>query len=138
MTDSGMAGRVGDERGLLGIPVLKIVVGLLLVLVLGYEAGAVMFARAQAADMAQVAAQAAASAWRDTGSRDETVGAAVATLRERDPNARLARRSLSFSADGEVTLTVVKRARTLIVQHLEFLEGFRTARATATAGPSTL
>lgn len=130
--------RLSDERGLLGIPFLKLGVTILLVIVVGYEAGTIVFTRFQAQDMAQVAATAAASAYRDTGDRQRAIEAARATLAERDPGARLIERTFQVAAGDEVTLTVAKRARTLIVQHIEFLEGFRSVRATATAGPSRL
>ena len=123
-----------DERGLIGLGVFRLVFGLVLVATIGYEAGAVAFARVQAEEVAALAAGEAAGTWRDSGSYDASVKRAIEVIAERDPNARLIRTSLEIQG-GRVTLTVVKRARTYLIQHIGFLEGFHTARGTATGVP---
>ena len=124
-----------DERGVMGLGIFRLVIMLVLVAVVGWEAGAVAFARVQADEIATTAAGEAAAAWRDQRLKEAAIAAAQQAIDERDPNARLVRSSLEIAANGRVTLTVVKEARTFIIQHVDFLEGFHIARGTATGVP---
>lgn len=133
---NGRAGPLRDERGILGLGIFRLVILLVLVAVVGYEAGAVAFARVQAEDVATVAAGEAAAAWVKVRTKEAAIAAAQAVIEERDPNARLVRASVEIvPQNGHVTLTVVKKARTFIIQHIDFLEGFHLARETAEGVP---
>ena len=126
--------RLEDERGIMGLGVFRLVLLLALFAVVGYEAGAVAFARVQADEVAQTAAGEAAAAWRDERTLQAVVARAIEVIEERDPNARLVETSVTVRAD-RVSLTVVKKARTYLIQHIGFLEGFQIARGTATGVP---
>jgi hypothetical protein len=129
-------GRLREERGLVGraavvLFVVVIVFGLLIV-----EGGSIVFARLQMSDLASATAVEGASAYRRSSSVPAAREAARAFAEDRDEDARITR--FVVGADGAVTVTMRKKARTFIVQHVGFLEDLSVARATETAGPSSI
>jgi hypothetical protein len=127
--------RLRDERGLVGraavvLIVVVIVFGLLIV-----EGGSIVFARLQMSDLASASAVEGASVYSRTSSVPAAREAAMAFARDRDEDARITR--FVVAADGRVTVTVRKKARTFVVQHVGFLEDFAVAKATEAAPAST-
>lgn len=126
---AGWRRRLHDERGLILALLLRLALPLALVGAVGYEAAAVAAARSDAQEVADAAAVAAGDAYRRTESLDDARRAARRTIRRRSPAARL--ESFGIGGDGRIRVTVRREAGTLVVQHVDFLEGFHTARATA-------
>jgi hypothetical protein len=127
--------RLREERGLVGratvvLFVVVIVFGLLIV-----EGGSIVFARLQMSDLASASAVEGASVYRRTSSVEAAREAAKAFAQDRDEEARITR--FVVGPDGAVTVTVRKKARTFVVQHVGFLEDFAVAKATETAPAST-
>ncbi|HEX6330013.1 MAG TPA: hypothetical protein VF129_01815 [Actinomycetota bacterium] len=120
-----------DERGLVGkIIVLWLV--LVLVVILGaIDAGSIVLTRVRTSDLAGDAASAAAAAYRDTGVRDDALRAALASVANRDRDARIDR--FDVTRRGRVTLVVKTRAGTLLVGRFGVLDDLRTVTVTETA-----
>lgn len=135
---SGARARLRDERGLIGkIAVVWLVLAALLV-VAGIDTVQILYARYKADAAAESAAFDAAVAWRSTqGDRNAAYQAAVHSVEQSDPTARLTAFTIDPSS-GEVTVTVVRRASTLVVGRLSFLRHLTKATATQTAQPPTL
>lgn len=127
--------RLRDERGLVGRAAVVLFVVVILFGILVIEGGSIVFARLQMSDLASATAVEGASVYGRTSSVPAAREAAMAFAEGRDEDARITR--FVVGADGAVTVTVRKRARTFIVQHVGFLEGFAVARATETATAST-
>ena len=135
---SGGRVRISDERGLIGkIAVVWLLLGALLV-VAAIDTAQILYARYKAEAAAESAAFDAAVAWRSSpGDRNAAYEAAVGSVERSDPSAKLTAFTLDPST-GEVTVTVVRRAPTLVVGHLGFLRHLTKAKATQTAQPPTL
>jgi hypothetical protein len=128
--------RLRDERGLVGRAAVVLILVVIVFGLLVIEGGSIVFARLQMSDLASAAAVEGASVYDTTSSVPAARQAAVAFVEGRDEEARITR--FAVGADGMVTVTVKKRARTFIVQHVGFLEDLAVAKATETAGPSEL
>jgi hypothetical protein len=125
-----------DERGLVG----KLVVGwLLLVGLLGVAAvdfGSIAFTTFRLSDIAVGAASEAASRLDRGATPTQACTAAEAVVAEQDPAVRMVgcRR-----ADGdEMSVTVRKKASTLIVSRFEFLEPYGRVTRTESASPGVV
>ena len=128
-------GRAREERGLVG-KLLAIWLALLALLGLAaFDTAQILLARYRVADAAQEASFQAASALRETGDRQAALEAALAAVVDRDEGARVARFSIDDQT-GQVTVTVTKRASTLIARHLSFLKDLTKASATDTSEPA--
>lgn len=127
---------LGDERGLVG----KAAVVLLLIVVLAglvlIEGGSIVFARLQIQDLAAATAVEGAATYRNSGSVDQARDAAKRYMSRRDADASLTR--FVVAQDGAVMVTVKKKARTFIVQHIGFLEDLAVAKSTETASPPSV
>jgi Flp pilus assembly protein TadG len=129
-----LRGLLADDRGLIGkILILWIVLAVVLV-VAAYDAGEILYARFKVADAAQAASYDAASTYRDT--RDPAVArqAAVDAVGRTDPGAKMTAFVVD-EATGQVTVTVTRRASTLVAHRVGFLRHFTKAKATDTSEP---
>lgn len=115
-----------DERGIVVSFLIKTLLALALVGLVTVEATAVVFARVQAQDVAQSAANEAARQLQERDSLQGARQAAESLIADRDP--RLSLRRFTVQSDGTVTVVVRKRASTVVIQHIGFLEGFAVAR----------
>ena len=131
-------GRLSDERGLIGkIAVVWIVLAVLLGIA-AIDTGQILYARFKADDAAQNAAFDAVVALRSSqGDRDAAYRAALQSVQDTDAGAKLTAFTIDPST-GEVTVTVVKKAPTLLVGRLSFLKHLAKAKATETAQPPTV
>jgi hypothetical protein len=126
---SGLRSRAHDERGLIGkIIVLWIALGIAIVL-LAYDGVQIGITRFKAADAAQSAAFEASSVLRANGPRAMALEAAQQVVDEAGV------RMTGFVIDdatGQVTVTVTRKAPTLIIGKL-FFEDLAKAKATDTS-----
>jgi len=130
-----MRGWAADERGLVGkILLLWIVLGVLL-LVIGLDTAQVLLTRYRVADAAQTAAfEAAATLERSRGDRDAAYRAAVDAVEGIDADATLTRFVID-ARTGQVTVTVVGRADTIVAGRIGFSRSLTKAKTTETSEP---
>lgn len=128
--------RLGDERGFIAGSLIRIVLVLAVIGLIAIEGAAVVFARLQAQDLAETSAAQGAAAFRDDRDVEGARSHAETALHDKDPAARI--RSFEVDSEGNVTVVVTKRATTLVIQNIGFLEGFTVARGRHTAPPPTL
>lgn len=128
---------VSDERGIVVAFLIKLVIGLALAGFILSEAGQIIFARISAEDAADRAAQAAAREYEDSG--DIQAAHRVAVDVAEDDEAKLKKRGgfVVNPADGSVRVVVRKRASTLLVDKIGFLEGLTIAEGKAIGRPPT-
>jgi hypothetical protein len=128
-----LSGRWDGETGLIGklLALWLVVAALLLLLVL--DVGSILLARYRTADLAQDVAFTAAESFAATGDVDEAREAAREEIRRSGADARLKR----IDVNGrEVTVVVVGRAGTLLLDLLPFTEDLARVTVTDTAAPS--
>lgn len=125
--------RLRDERGILIGAVAKLVIFLVLLGLFLFEGGSVIWSRLSAQDTADAAATTAVTTYRDTRNVREAEAEAARTVRDKDETARMT--YFEVHSDGSVTVRVRKRAETLILEHIGFLQGLTIARGAATIEP---
>jgi hypothetical protein len=120
-----------DERGLIGkiLVIWLVILGLVVVALI--DGGSIVLARLRTDDLARDAASAAEERFSETGRRRQAIRAALATVAETGEDARLV--EVEFSDQGDVTVVVTDRARTLLVGRLGFFEDLTKATASDTA-----
>jgi hypothetical protein len=122
-----------DERGIIVSGLVKLLIGLAIAGLVLMEAGQIVFARITVRDLADRAAAAGANAYGDTGSIDAAHDAVVEVLDD-DDDAKL-KRFVVDPAERSVRVVIRKRASTLIVDKIGFLEGLTIAEGKATGLP---
>jgi hypothetical protein len=125
---------LSDERGIVVSFLVKLVIGLALAGFILAEAGQIIFARISAEDAADRAAQAAANEYEDTGDID--IAHRVAVDEAEEDEAKLTKFVVN-PADGSVRVVVRKRANTLLVDKIGFMEGLTIAQGKAIGRPPT-
>jgi hypothetical protein len=128
-----LRGRRHEEAGLIGklLVLWLAVAALLLLLVL--DVGSILLTRYRTADLAQDVAFTAAESFAATGDVDDARAAARAEIQRSGGDARLRR----IDVNGrEVTVVVVRRAGTLLLDLLPFTEDLAKVTVTDTAAPS--
>jgi len=131
--EPSLASRLRDERGFLIGSAAKLVIFLVLLGLVLFEGGSVIWARLSAQDTADGAATAAVTTYRDTRNIRRAHEEALATVADKDPTAKMT--SFEVHSDGSVTVRVRKVAETLVIHRVGFLEGLAVARGTATLEP---
>lgn len=128
-----------DEAGMIG---KIIVIWLVMVAVLGViavDTASVVFATFRASDVAATAASAGAATYRARKDVSEACDVARRSIVESDANARIPKSFCKVdTANGQVTITVRKRANTIIAGRLPFTEDLTEVVAKETATPSAL
>jgi len=129
--------RLRDERGLMG----KIVVVWLLILavlvVAGIDTGSILLNRYRVTSAADNAAFEAASAYKTTQNQNAAYQAALQQVNQQVSGARITKFTID-PRSGRVTLTVVKKAWSLVAGRLSFTKKYLKAVAVATSGPPTV
>jgi uncharacterized membrane protein len=129
-----------DERGVMrSIAILWLVI-LAALAVAGFDAGSIAFTQYKVTSAASDAALEAATAFKQTGDRNEAYKAAVQSVKENAPDSMIPDKD-GFSIDprtGKATVVVVKRASTLIAGRVGFLDSLVRAKAKETSGPRTV
>lgn len=128
------AARFRDERGLLGVSLVRWIIVIVLFGLVAVEGGSIIFTTIGLQNAADTAASVAAEKWDE--SRDFRLAreAALDSLAEQEQDdARITR----FEADGfspfEVRFTVEKQAATLLIHRIGFLKDFATVDVKAEA-----
>ena len=124
-----------DERGIVVSFLVKVILGLVVAGTILIEGGSIMFTKLRVQDVAESAAT--AGAHQMVRSPDCSLAGEVATIaaHDKDPRARV--RSYQCLRDGRFTVVVTKRAETLYVHLLGFMDDLTLARSEATAQPPT-
>jgi Flp pilus assembly protein TadG len=124
-----------EERGFILTMLVRTILVFALLGVATYEGGQIITARIKAGDVADAAAEAAADQTRDPRNRVQARAAAEEAVREIDPTALLT--GFAVDPEGDVTVTVEKEAKTLVVHRVSFLRdfGFQQAEVTAIHTP---
>jgi Flp pilus assembly protein TadG len=122
-----------DERGIVASFLVKAILGLVVVGTLLIEGGSIMFTKLRVQDVAESAATAGASHLAQN--RDCSGAGEVATITAHDKDSRARVRSYECHQDGRFTVVITKRADTLYVHLIGFLEEFTLARTQVTAEP---
>jgi uncharacterized membrane protein len=129
-----------DERGVMrSIAILWLVI-LAALAVAGFDAGSIAFTQYKVTSAASDAALEAATAFKQTGDRNEAYKAAVQSVKEDAPDSMIPDKD-GFAIDprtGKATVVVVKRASTLIAGRVGFLDSLVRAKAKETSGPRTV
>jgi Flp pilus assembly protein TadG len=136
---TSLAERARDERGLMGKIAILWLVLLALFVVAAIDTGSILYSRFKVADAADTASFEAATAYGQ--GQDSRVALQVATdkVAELLPDAHIPKDGVVINAEtGEVTVTVVRKAWTLVAGRLGFTKHFTKVSATDTNGPSTL
>jgi Flp pilus assembly protein TadG len=123
-----------DERGLVGHLAAQFIILLLLVGVLGYEAGQMALAQAKAHTAARDAAAAAADVWQSTKNFDQARTAAESAADAVWNGAQID--SMQVDQNGEVTVTVVIEAKTMLIRRIPATRDYGMQHGTEVATTS--
>lgn len=133
-----MTARLPDERGVVGVSLIRWSIILVLLGLVAIEGGSIIFTTIGLQNAADAAAVEAADVWDDTGSLErarETARTALSSRQQED--AEIVEES--FEADRfdpfEVRFEVTKQANTLLVHRIGFLEDLAEVTVTASARP---
>ncbi|HET7928741.1 MAG TPA: hypothetical protein VFM40_04240 [Actinomycetota bacterium] len=111
-------GRFRDERGLVGKLLLVWLLVAAVILVGAIDASSILLTRSRAADLAKDASISAAEALRQGGGEEQAKLAALDTIADADEPVRLKRIDIGRR---EVTVVLVVRPDTLVVERIPFL-----------------
>ena len=126
-----MRSRIREEGGLVGKVLVLFLALAVVAVVAAVDAGSIVLSTVRVGDLATDAASSAAARYADTGTRRAAVRAALATITDRDDDARLG--SLRLEPDGGVTVSVTDRAGTILVGRFGLLEDVATITAARTS-----
>ena len=107
-----IGGRLRDERGLIGRAAITLLVLIVLGGLAAVDGTSVLLAKLQASDVADSAANAGEAAYHNTHDVHNAREAAIEDALNQDRGARVT--MFSVAVDGTVTVTVRKRASTLL------------------------
>jgi len=129
--------RMTDERGLIGkIMILWIVLAVVLALA-AIDTAQILFTRYKVTDAAEKASFEAAATLLSSGDRAAAYQTALDTVEATDPGAKMTGFEID-PATKQVTVTVTKKASTLVAGRLGFLKHLTKATATDTSEPPAL
>ena len=122
-----------DERGLVGKSAITIMVLIVLVGLAAIDGGSIFFANLQLSDTADAAASAAEQSYASSHNIIQARQAAITAAHDQDNGAHVSK--VSVAPGGAVTVTVRKRASTLIVRHIGFLKKYAVVTTSASSSP---
>lgn len=122
-----------DERGIVASFLVKVILGLVIAGTLLIEGGSIMFTKLRVQDVAESAATAGAAQLEQTRDCSAAGDAAGISVHDKDPRAQM--RSYQCHRDGRFSVLVRKRAETLYVHLIGFMEDLTVAEAQVTADP---
>ncbi|HZP89653.1 MAG TPA: hypothetical protein VFC04_01510 [Actinomycetota bacterium] len=133
------AERLREERGLMG-KIMFVWLALLVVFLLAaWDTGSILLMRYKVSSAAGDAAFEAASVYKTTHNIDDAKAAALDQIQQQVPGAKLTRDGFVLDPiTGNVTITITKRASTLLAGRIGFLKHFTKAVGTGTGSPPTL
>jgi hypothetical protein len=126
--------RLADERGLVGRLAAQFMILLLLVGVIGYEAGQMALAQAKAHTAARDAAQAAADVWLSTKNFERARTAAEQAADAIWDGATID--GMQVDQNGEVTVTVAIEAKTMLIRRIPATRDYGVQHGTEVATTS--
>ena len=135
VTDRAILRFHADERGIVMSFLVKVILGLVIAGTLLIEGGSIMFTKLRVQDVAESAATAGAADL--VQHRDCSAAGDAAALQAHDKDARAQLRSYQCHRDGRFTVVIRKRAETLYVHLIGFLEDLTDRVAAVTAAPPT-
>jgi uncharacterized membrane protein len=119
------AARLRDERGLIGVSLIRWTIVLVLLGVVVIETGSIIFTTLSLQNAADGAAAEAAATWRKTQDLEAARSTALRSLDDHEEDeARLVSIDADNTAPFELRITVRKQASTLIVHRIGFLKDF--------------
>ena len=121
------------EQGLVGRAAITIMILIVVGGIATVDGASVVFATLKASDVADAAAAAGAEAWGSTHDARQAQQAAVDSAKTQDPSVKVT--AVTVDRDGTVTVSVKKKASTLIVQRVGFLRHLGVVHQTSTAAP---
>jgi uncharacterized membrane protein len=126
--------RFRDERGLLGVSLVRWILVIVLLGLVAVEGGSIIFTSIGLQNASDAAALAAADKWAEEHNFRLARQAALDSLAEQEQDEA---RIIKFEADGfdpfEVRMTVQKQAATLVIQRIGFLKDFAEVEVQAKA-----
>jgi hypothetical protein len=125
-----------DERGLVGKSIIIMLVFVVIAGIATVDTLSVLFTRLSVNDVATTVALEAARAYQRSDNQRDAQTAAVEALRD-DPSVDLVGEVTVDRATGDVTVTVRKKASTLVAGKISFLKKYAIVRVTVTQGPPT-
>jgi Flp pilus assembly protein TadG len=123
-----------DQRGLINKSLLLIIVFLLVVGAVIVDGSSILFRYMRLTDVADEASLDAAAAYKSSKSERTAKEAAQATIASQDSQAQITALDVD-PRTGEVTLTLMDTASTLVVKRIGFLEHYAVLTHTSTSGP---
>ncbi len=127
----GMRARLSGERGLVGKAFFVMLVFVVILGVAAADTGSILYTRYKMSNLAQEASFDAAAIYKSTRSTKQALQTAVNDVQETDPSAKL--KAFSVGANGEVTVTVAKKASTFAAKYIGFLKKYQHVEATYTS-----
>lgn len=124
-----------DAGGIVIGWLVKLVVVVVLVAIVAFDALSVGISRLNGTDDANAAALAAATSWQQTHNLQSAVDAAEEAIP--DSHETLVPRSLSIDANGTVHLELRRQARTLVMYRIGPLRRYTFAVVKGESGPPT-
>jgi Flp pilus assembly protein TadG len=124
-----------DERGIVASFLIKVILGLVIAGTLLIEGGSILFTKLRVQDVGESAATAGAASL--ARSADCSAAGEQAAINAHDKDQRVRLRSYQCHQDGRFTVVVTKRADTLYVHLISFLDDLTVARSQVTADPPT-
>jgi hypothetical protein len=124
-----MVRRLGAEGGFVSGLIVRVVLGLIVLAFVINDGGQLVSAQVKAQSVARAAATAGADTWYRTHRADLAKRDAMAAAAQTDPNAEV----LYVDVDqkvGTVTVSVEKKAVTLVVKRVGFLKHYTIQSAT--------
>ena len=107
---------------------LRVVLVVALAGLVVHEGGQILRAQVKAQSAARAAAARASMLYTLTGNETRATAEAARAARETEGTATL--KNIEYGRDGSATVTVTDMAKTLVAQHVSFLQGFTVQRAT--------
>jgi uncharacterized membrane protein len=128
-----------DESGVIGKIILVWLVIVALIAVVALDGGSILFTKFRLSDTAQTAAATAAAAYKDTPNEAKACQAALVSVQQDDAQAARVKGWCKVNPKtGEVTITLHRKAKTILAYRIGFTEGLTKVVVVESGGPSSL
>jgi hypothetical protein len=128
VTDRSPARSWSERGGVVTGLVVRVALVAAVAIVAVHEGGQILRAQVKAQSAARAAAARAAMLYTLTHNETRATAEAARAAQATESTARVTK--IEYSPDGSATVTVTDRAGTFVAQHVSFLKGFTTQRAT--------
>jgi len=127
------------EAGIVGKIILVWLVIVALIGIAALDGGSILFTKFRLSDTAQAAAAAAAASYKDTPNEAKACQAALVSIKQDDTQAATAKGWCKVNPKtGEVTITLHRKAKTILAYRIGFTEGLTKVVAVESGSPSSL